>query len=144
MKILICSDSHGDNDSLDRLVALNPNCDLYLHAGDSASIESMILPFESVRGNCDYFGNFMQRRIFDTPYGKILLQHYPDLPKSIIKEYNIRVFIHGHTHIRRFETVENITVINPGAISYPRDNYDKSYAILKLEKEKIEIEFKTL
>ena len=58
MKILLVSDTHGNNVALDALVKKYPNMDLYLHCGDSESDEYSIYPFRSVKGNCDYFGDF--------------------------------------------------------------------------------------
>lgn len=141
MKILICSDSHGDNESLMKIAKKHPDCDLYIHAGDSESVSYMIRPFDSCKGNCDYFSDFVERRMFDTPYGKLLVQHTPNLQNSLIREYNIRILIHGHTHRRRLEEVDGLVIVNPGSVSYPRDGNDKSYAIMELDQNKYEVKF---
>lgn len=144
MKILICSDSHGNDQALEDIAKKYPDCDLYLHAGDSESDEWSINPFQSVLGNCDYRGDFPMRRIIDTPYGNLLIQHHPELPRDIVKQYNIKIFVHGHTHRRRQESFENILVFNPGSVSFPRDSHDLSFLILYINKEEVIPEFHTL
>ena len=76
MKLLVVSDSHGDNESLEKLALIYPNMDLYLHLGDSESDEFSIKPFISVKGNCDFYPNFENRLIIPTPLGNIFASHY--------------------------------------------------------------------
>jgi len=144
MKILVVSDSHSDYNSLDRLYNMYPNIDLYLHAGDSEQDEFSIKPFISVRGNCDHYYDFQNYFVIPSPIGNIYVQHYPQISKSVINEHNVKVVIHGHTHTRRNEWINGILYINPGAISFARDKYDGSYAILTIENNDIEVKFYTL
>ena len=144
MKILIVSDSHGDYESLDRLYKIYPNMDLYLHAGDSEQDEFSLQPFVSVRGNCDHYYDFPNFMVIPTPKGNIYVQHTPYVSKSVISKHNAKIVIHGHTHTRRNEKINDILFINPGAISYARDKYEGSYAILTIEKDKLEVQFYTL
>ena len=144
MKILLVSDSHGDYESLDRLLNMFPNMDLYLHAGDSEQDEFSIKPFISVRGNCDHYYDFQNFLVIPSPQGNIYVQHTPYVSKSVISKHNAKIVIHGHTHIRRNEKVNDILYVNPGAISYARDKYEGSYAILNIEKNKLEVKFYTL
>ena len=144
MRILLVSDSHGNSEALDKLLIKYPNMDLYLHAGDLEADEQSIRPFECVKGNCDHFSRLPERRIINTPFGALFMTHLPYLPKEIVEKYNIKIFIYGHTHRRKFELVDGIYYINPGAISFARDGFDLSYAILTIASEKVEIEFKTL
>ena len=141
MKILLVSDSHGDIESLDLLAKKYPNMDLYLHAGDSEQDEFSIKPFISVRGNCDHYYDFPNFLVIPSPAGNIYVQHTPYISKSVISEHNAKIVIHGHTHTRRNEKKHGILFINPGAISYARDQFDGSYAILDIEDNKIEVKF---
>ena len=141
MKILLVSDSHGDYESLDLLAKKYPNMDLYLHAGDSEQDEFSIKPFISVRGNCDHYYDLPNFLVIPSPAGNIYVQHTPYISKSVISEHNAKIVIHGHTHTRRNEKVRGILFINPGAISYARDKFDGSYAILDIEDNKIEVTF---
>ena len=144
MKIIIASDSHGNNKALDEIVLKHPDADMYLHAGDSEMDEYMIAPFETVLGNCDHFSNAPNRKIIDTPYGKLLIQHYPTMPDDIIKQYNIKFFVHGHTHRRENITKNGIAIICPGAIAFDRDGNDLSYMELIVFNDHYEVIFHSL
>ena len=144
MKILLVSDSHGDYQALDQLAAKYPNMDLYLHAGDSEQDEFSIKPFISARGNCDHYYDFPNYLIIPSPFGNIYVQHTPYVSKSVINEHNAKIVIHGHTHVRRNETKNGILFINPGAISYARDKFNGSYAIIEIDSKNVEVKFYTL
>ena len=144
MKILLVSDSHGDYQALDQLAAKYPNMDLYLHAGDSEQDEFSIKPFISVRGNCDHYYDFPNYLVIPSPIGNIYVQHTPYVSKSVINEHNAKIVIHGHTHVRRNETKNGILFINPGAISYARDKFNGSYAIIEIDIKNVEVKFYTL
>lgn len=144
MKILLVSDSHGDYQALDQLAAKYPNMDLYLHAGDSEQDEFSIKPFISVRGNCDHYYDFPNYLVIPSPFGNIYVQHTPYVSKSVINEHNAKIVIHGHTHVRRNGTKNGILFINPGAISYARDKFNGSYAIIEIDSKNVEVKFYTL
>ena len=144
MQILLVSDSHGNCEALDKLLKKYPKMDLYLHAGDLEADEQSIRPFDCVKGNCDRWSNLPERRIIRTPFGNLLMTHLPYIDSKIVKEYDIKIFIHGHTHRRRFVQEGGIYFINPGAISFPRDGFDLSYAILTISPNEVKVQFKSL
>lgn len=144
MKLLVVSDSHGDNESLEKLALIYPNMDLYLHLGDSESDEFSIKPFISVKGNCDFYPNFENRLIIPTPLGNIFASHYQFISKNELVGNKTRFFLHGHTHKRRFDTINDITYLNPGSISFSRDGHDLSYMILEITTKGFEVSFKSL
>ena len=144
MKILLVSDSHSDYSALDELAKKYPNMDLYLHAGDSEQDEFSIKPFISVRGNCDHYYDFPNFLVIPSPYGNIYIQHTPHVSQSLINEHNAKIVIHGHTHVRRNERKNGIIFINPGAISYARDKFNGSYAIVEIDNKNVEVKFYTL
>ena len=144
MKILLVSDSHGDYATLDRLFKMYPDMNLYLHAGDSEQDEWSLKPFISVRGNCDHYYDFPNYLVIPSPIGNIYVQHTPFVSKSVINEHNAKIVIHGHTHTRRNEKKSDIVFINPGAISFARDKYEGSYAILTIENNQLEVKFYTI
>ena len=144
MKIVLVSDSHGNDVALDEIAMLHKDADIFLHAGDSEEDEYMITPFETVRGNCDHFSNAPERKIIDTPIGKLLMQHYPTIPYDIIEKYHIKFFIHGHTHMRKHEQIKDLIIINPGSLSFARDQYDLSYAILQIDEHHYNLTFHSL
>ena len=146
MKILLVSDSHGDDLILKELKNEYPDMDHYLHAGDSQSSEYAIFPFDSISGNCDCYP-FDERRKIYTPIGYLLMKHYPHLFSN--EKEGIKIFVHGHTHKWKISKEGEMYIICPGSISRPRDGTLGTYAILDLnEKESsvmiIEVETKNI
>jgi putative phosphoesterase len=41
------------------------------------------------------------------------------------------VFIYGHTHIPKAEKKGNIFILNPGSITFPKENNPNTYAVLE-------------
>ncbi|MBQ1844848.1 MAG: metallophosphoesterase family protein, partial [Desulfovibrio sp.] len=39
------------------------------------------------------------------------------------------VFLHGHTHVPRGETLEGFSFWNPGSMTLPKRGYPRSYAV---------------
>ena len=144
MRILLVSDTHGNNEALDILKVMYPKMDLYLHAGDSESDAFSIEPFRAVKGNCDYFGDFLNYIVIPTPYGNLFMQHKPIPNSQLMKEYNVKIFVCGHTHQRQYFEENGIVYINPGAIAFARDKYYYSYAILDIDEKNVKVEFHTL
>ena len=141
MKILIVSDSHGRTQEILDLVKKHPNMDLYLHAGDSQEPKFALFPYQTVRGNCDYDSNMNERLLIDTPYGKLLMKHRPNITKFELDALNIKIFVFGHLHKRAFYKEDGVYFVSPGATSYERDKYNEGYLILNIEKDKIECNF---
>jgi len=145
MKILLVSDSHGNNEALDKLTKLHPDMDLYLHLGDSESTPESLHPFITVRGNCDYFSTADDKFMINTEVGYLFATHKPQVfPSNFLRDNNIKIVCNGHTHKRKFEIIDNIVYINPGSISYARDGHDLSYAILKIENKTVQHTFNIL
>lgn len=129
MKIVVVSDSHRNTEILDQ-IAKSTNADLYLHAGDSCLPEPLIRPFLSVRGNCDSYPYEMNRTI--TLGGvKLYITHGHFMSKRRIvrnaRMNNCLIAIYGHTHISSIEKIEDIYLINPGSVAYPRGKTKSSY-----------------
>ena len=129
MKILVVSDSHGNDGLLMDLYHQYPNMDLYLHAGDSQSSSMAIYPFDSVEGNCDFYNFDLRRKIY-TPKGYLLMKHYPSISDK--ESEDIFLFIHGHTHKYELYSKNGLITLCPGSLSRPRDGTDGSYAIIDI------------
>ena len=129
MKILVVSDSHGNDGLLMDLYHQYPNMDLYLHAGDSQSSSMAIYPFDSVEGNCDFYNFDLRRKIY-TPKGYLLMKHYPSISDK--EKEGVFLFIHGHTHKYELSEKNGLITLCPGALSRPRDGTDGSYAIIDI------------
>lgn len=142
MRILVCSDNHGDKPVLEEITRMHPQIDLFIHAGDSELSPGDLNPFISVRGNNDYF-DFPLERIIETEMGKIYIchGHLLSMPiEQIARHKGASLAIHGHTHRRRYDNIRGITIVCPGSLSFPRGNNPRSYAII--EKNSLSSEWK--
>lgn len=147
IKICVCSDNHGDIDSINKIRQDNPNCDYYFHLGDSHFDEYDLRPFISVEGNNDWDSNFPRQRIIEIKNHKILLLHgdgytyaISGLVNKAIHE-NCDVIMFGHTHEFMDETYKNIRIINPGSCFHNRDLSKPCYAIVTIDNDdKINVE----
>ena len=129
MKIVVVRDSHRNTEILEKIVKLT-NADLYLHAGDSGLPEALIRPFLSVRGNCDAYPYEMNRTVELDGVRFYITHGHLYSTKRIVrnaKANNAQVAIYGHTHIAAIEKIDDIYLINPGSVAYPRGKTEKSY-----------------
>ena len=148
MKIVVISDTHGSFYELKKVAMIENGADLYLHAGDVESFSNEDMsPFAAVKGNCDFYSpSFPLERKINTPYGPLLIKHHPiilenDL-ETLYKE-GIKIFIHGHTHIKENRQYKDMLILCPGSLCRPRDDY-ASYMVLEITKEKVEVTFKKI
>lgn len=139
IKICVCSDNHGDMQSLETIKNDNPCCDYYFHLGDSHFDEETLRPFISVEGNNDWEGIFPNKRIIELNNHRILLIHgdgytyaVSGLANKAIHE-NCDVIMFGHTHEFFDEEYKGIRLINPGSCFHNRDLTTPCYAIVTIE-----------
>lgn len=147
MKILIVSDTHGRNTNMETVIEREKNIDLLLHLGDIEGSELYIshcveCPVEIVAGNNDFFSNLEREKELVIDKYKILITHghYYYVNEGFGEIYNeakgrgIDYFMFGHTHRPFLETKNGITLLNPGSLSYPRQNGRlPSYATMEIE-----------
>ena len=149
MKILIVSDTHGKHYNLETVLEQEKPLDMLIHLGDVDNsghyIEAMAeCPVEMVAGNNDYFSNLPGEREFYIGKYKVMLTHghyyYVNGGTAHIKREavarKIDIAMFGHTHRPYFGQDELGIVLNPGSISYPRqDGKRPSYIIMDLDEE---------
>jgi len=51
---------------------------------------------------------------------------------SLAKKYRCQFLIHGHTHIPKYEKLEDIIILNPGSVSLPKENSPHSILIIDI------------
>lgn len=144
MKIVVVSDSHGNRDELDKIVRMNSEVDLFLHAGDSGLSKFEIAPYVSVKGNCDYETDFPTYFKIQTPYGNLYMTHghrMSVLTKEKMDTLDAKIFILGHTHMKRVKKIKDCYIFNPGSVTLPRDSSIGSYLILNITKTEVKYEF---
>ena len=146
MKILIISDTHGRQSNLKKVLEREGRPDHVLHLGDVEHAEERIIrmvgcPVDMVAGNCDYFSDLPSVKIVELDGCRIMMTHghyyfvsvgVADLADAA-KENNCDVVMFGHTHKPLFnEDDDKITILNPGSLSYPRQEGRKpSYIMME-------------
>ena len=149
MKILIVSDTHGRDTALKHLLEQVKPIDMLVHCGDVEGSEDYIrslaqCPVHMVAGNNDFFCDLPKEEEFLIGKYRVLLTHghyyYITMGAQMIKEdaaargFDIVMF--GHTHRPYLEQDKGIVVLNPGSLSYPRQEDRKpSYMIMELDRE---------
>lgn len=147
-KIIVLSDTHGDNKIINKILDEN-EYDYAIIAGDYTCDPSFINKrFQFVvKGNND-FDNNKDEIFFEIDGISFCLQHghligsYPQLDdynfmKKVLYEKNVDILIHGHTHISKIFEYEKGLVINPGSTTYPRGRSKKSYAIIVIDNKNV-------
>jgi len=146
-KILIVSDSHGSTEILDVLKERHANeVDQMIHCGDSELSEDneSISGFTTVKGNCDFYGDFPEEAMVEAGGYKILAVHghLYSVKSSLLslsyraEEMGANIVCFGHSHLLGAEKIQDVLFINPGSIRLPRGRREKTYVILELKDEK--------
>ena len=147
MKILIVSDTHGRHSAFDKALKEAGKIDALVHLGDTEGGEDYIeavcgCPAYVLAGNNDFFSDNL--REMEVVFGskEAFMTHgqyyYVSLgPERIIEEGKMRnaaIVMFGHTHKPFLEMIDGMIVLNPGSLSYPRQEGRKgSYIMMEIE-----------
>lgn len=148
MKVLIVSDTHGQIYNLKRVLEIEDAIDMMIHAGDVVKdkdkdyLETMLdFPVYMVGGNNDYFmrlpGEIVvpvgKHRVYVTHgHGHYVSAHTIRL-KEAARSRQADVAVYGHTHRPYIDLSGDVITINPGSLSYPRQEGAKaSYVIMEI------------
>ncbi len=148
-KLLIVSDSHGDNSGIKEAIKREMPFDVLVHCGDiEGSVSRMVEPdatFEirAVRGNCDFSGALPNEDNFKVGFCNIFVTHGDDYNvkydmdlihlKKAAKKRMADVVLFGHSHHAEIvrDSENGLTLINPGSIGNPRTSAQEcTYATL--------------
>lgn len=158
MKVLIVSDTHKRNDNY-FIAAEKEKPDLIIHCGDGegseyALTEGVSCPVKIVLGNNDFFSQLPRELELTLEGYKVWITHghnyYVSMGNEIIKQEaaarGMDVVCYGHTHKPVIDIGADIIAVNPGSLSYPRQEGRRpSYAIMEInENKKINLEIKYL
>lgn len=147
MRILIVSDTHRKEQNLEAVLEKEGPVEHLIHLGDVEGSKNHILeiaacPVDIVAGNNDFMDDLPKEKEIMLGDYRVLLTHghyyYVSLDtKMLRKEAKARGFdiaMYGHTHKPRIEKSNGITVLNPGSLSYPRQEGRKpSYIIMEID-----------
>lgn len=160
MKVLVISDTHGRHENLKGVVKREKPFDLAIHLGDAEGYEADIAkevacPLEIVAGNCDFFSSLSQEKEIAVGKYKIFLSHghyynvnaeIQDIQREAMGR-GCDIVMFGHTHRPLLSKKKGIITVNPGSLSFPRqDGRCPSYAVMELDalgEARIEIRYLT-
>ena len=156
MKILIVSDTHRKDENLKWVIRKTKPFDMLIHLGDAEGSEYEIMKWvdkdcdlEMIMGNNDFFSQLEREKEIMIGKYKVLLTHGHYYNVSVGAEYlaeeararGFDIAMFGHTH-RPFYEVDrkpgdkDLIVLNPGSLSYPRqDGHKPSYMLMEIDKE---------
>ena len=153
LRILIMSDSHGRNENVELAIAQvreeTGEFQMLIHlgdVGDAREIESLAgVPCYIVRGNTDYDAKLLNANVIEAGGHRIFATHghlYQvdmrlDLLRFAALENDCDIAMYGHTHVPYLEEdPDDITILNPGSISKPRQaDHRYTYMVMEIDDE---------
>lgn len=146
MKILIVSDTHGRHGNLDEVLAREGKIDMLLHLGDVENDEHYIeaiadYPVHMISGNNDFFSYLPGEKEIKIGKYRVFMTHghghYVSMNTKRLREAararGVDIVMFGHTHKPYIDVEGDLKVINPGSLSYPRqEGRQASYVIMEI------------
>lgn len=146
MKVLIVSDTHKKNENY-FYVLEKEKPDLVIHCGDAEGSEYALTkaadcPVEIVLGNNDFFSELPRELMLDIGPYKVWVVHghnyYVSMGNENLKreavERGADIVFYGHTHRPVIDTDDDVIAVNPGSLSYPRQEGRRpSYALMEMD-----------
>ncbi|MBO4980624.1 MAG: metallophosphoesterase [Lachnospiraceae bacterium] len=147
MKILVVSDTHRKNENYFKVLEMH-HPDMVIHCGDSEGSEYAITeaaqcPVKIVLGNNDFFSDLPREQEFNIGKYKVWLTHghnyYVSMGSETIKKEAVArrmdIVMYGHTHRPEIDREGEVIAINPGSLSYPRqEGHRPSYVIMEIDR----------
>lgn len=148
-RILIISDTHRQNENVKIVLEKLGPVDMLIHLGDAEGGERYIeqiagCPCEMVCGNNDFFSALPKEKEIMIGKYKVLLAHGHYFRVSLGTEFimmeaaarGFDIAMFGHTHRPSIEYGNGIIAVNPGSLSYPRqENHRPSYIVMEIDRE---------
>ena len=145
-RIVVISDTHKDFLSLRKIAERHMhNADLFIHLGDLEEDVKKLralypnLPFQQVRGNCDFGSKLKTVDIVEMGRAKALFCHGHTMMvgsgterlEQAAREQGCNIALFGHTHVSVCRYQDGLYLMNPGSPAQPRDGR-KSYGIIDI------------
>lgn len=151
MKIVILSDTHGNQALAARILEEVHDVDHIIHLGDEiddACFLEMVYGKEIIKvpGNCDYSASFPRERHITLAGKKTLITHGDlynvksgmEKLQEKAKAEKVEFVLYGHTHQASVQTIDDILFVNPGCLK--KGFSELTYAILSIENESFSAE----
>lgn len=147
MRVLIISDTHGRHGNLDEVLEKERHLDMLIHLGDVENdddyIESIAeYPTHIIAGNNDYFSFLSKEKEIKIGKYKVWLTHghgyYVSMDTKRLRgeamARGVDIVMFGHTHRPYIDVEGEVMVINPGSLSYPRQEGRRpSYIVMEID-----------
>ncbi|MBP5159040.1 MAG: metallophosphoesterase family protein [Lachnospiraceae bacterium] len=146
-KIVIVSDTHGRCETLERVMRIESPMDMLIHLGDVCSDEDYIeaiahCPTVMIAGNNDYLTHLPRTKALRLGNASIHMEHghrFSMGTSQIVrdaKDLGVNVMMYGHTHVPVLEKHDGIWLVNPGSLTYPRQQGMRpTYIVMTLEED---------
>ena len=149
MKVLIVSDTHGKEGNLKEAMEREKPFDMLVHCGDVEGSEEKIremagCPVHMVAGNNDFFSHLDREKEISIGKYRAFLTHGHFYSVSVgterlideAQDRGVQIAMFGHTHKPYLERRGDLTVLNPGSLSFPRQEGRRpSYMLMDLDDE---------
>ena len=154
MRVLIVSDSHQKDGNLLEVIQGAAPFDMFIHLGDGEGSDETIADWceeqspgceiHMVQGNNDFFTSLPPEEEFMIGTHRAFITHGHRYGVSmgverLAEEAESRgcdIAMFGHTHRPFLAKEDGLTVLNPGSISYPRQEGRRpTFAILETEED---------
>lgn len=147
MKVIIVSDTHKYNDNYFKVLEMHKP-EMVIHCGDGEGCEYTLsqaaeCPVHIVKGNNDFFSELPRELELEIGPFKAWVTHghnyYVSMgTKHLVDEAKARgrnLVFFGHTHKPCVQKIDDVYVINPGSLSYPRQEGRRpSYCIMEIDR----------
>ena len=155
MRVLVVSDTHGHLENLERALEETGPVDALMHCGDIEGQEERIRRMIDgscymVAGNNDWGTELRRELVFTLDDYRIFVTHGTAYGVSLGTERildealsrGVQIAAFGHTHRPVVEQYNNLYLINPGSLCYPRQLGRKpSYIMMEFDRDH-EVHFK--
>lgn len=146
MKVLIVSDTHKSNGNFYKVLG-EQKPDLVIHCGDAEGSEDELeaaadCPVRIVLGNNDFFSQLPRELTLEVGSYKVWVVHghnyYVSMGNERLKreasDRGFDIVMYGHTHRPVVDEEGDVIAVNPGSLSYPRqEGHRPSYVIMELD-----------
>ncbi len=157
MRVLIVSDTHRQNEEYFGLLTRH-RPDMVIHCGDGEGSEYALTqaadcPVQIVSGNNDFFCNLPKEVEMTLEGHNLWITHGHtygvtvgyNLLKAEARDRGAEIVFCGHTHRPVVERDNDVIVVNPGSLSYPRQEGRRpSYIIMELTADKVDFDIRYL
>ena len=147
MRIGVISDTHRNLHLAREAIRAMGKIDLLIHAGDHYSdaielAEEFGLEVKSVIGNCDFPGEGNAEELISINDGEfkifVVHGHQYGVKSGLEKLYyrglelEADIIVFGHTHLPLLLKEDDVTLLNPGSIGFPRANEGLRYGLIEV------------